>query len=466
MDDNELKTRLDQQMRVNEVLLTRMKYASLLGQSYDGSRDLYKVLGYPQQLNYSDYYMKYKRADIAKVLIDKLPKACWATPPLITDEQEGSKFQAVLEELISTHSLFQTMLRADKLLGLGEYAVLLLGFSDVQSISQMASPVAPGASLDLLYVQPYGGNACQIKQENNDPTSPRFGMPELYQIDPGAEGLSKNQTVSRSFLVHHSRIIHLAEDCLENTIKGTPRLQALFNRLEDIQKILGGSGEMYWRGGISPKVATAKEGYTFGNVARETLQTQMDEYEHNLRRLFTLDGLDLSNLDQQVHSPVDFLNAQLMMISIVTGIPKRILLGSERGELASSQDQDQWNDIIHQRQIDICGPVFLRPLISRLIEYQVLPEPMNGVFFIYWSENSAIGEKEKSEITLNRTKALKEYVSAPGADMMYPPELWLREELGLDQQEIDEIQEMLGQAIGLEDEEEPSAGPDLEGSEE
>ena len=74
----------------------------------------------------------------------------------------------------------------------------------------------------------------------------------------------------------------------------------------------------------------------------------------------------------------------LKLISATTRIPVRILTGSERGQLASSQDDENWADVISARQEQHVGPALLMPVINRLIWLGVLPEPTNTAVSIRW----------------------------------------------------------------------------------
>ena len=63
----------------------------------------------------------------------------------------------------------------------------------------------------------------------------------------------------------------------------------------------------------------------------DALLKQLDEYEHNLRRIFINRGISMESMSPQVSDPSSHVDIQIQMISAQTGIPKRILTGSERG---------------------------------------------------------------------------------------------------------------------------------------
>jgi hypothetical protein len=427
------------QLKALSIVSSRLQYSAGLGETYGTSRDMYQTLGWKKVLEYSDFYRKFQRNEIAKMVIQRIAKSCWSNPPRISDSpNEVTEFSKEWAKLVTKKSIFRDIYRSDKLLGLGRYAVILLGLDDTDDFTK---PVNVKKVSELLYIQPYSEDTAKIDQFDTRRTSPRYGSPEMYDINPDQQD---NQIMTiPSFRVHHSRILHIVEEPMENNIYGVPRLEGIYNRLDDIEKILGGSAEMFWRNASPGKVAKADPEYQFGTEEKDDLQTQFDEYEHNLRRWLKVQGVDIKNLETNIMTPRDFIEVQLNAVSIATGIPKRILMGSERGELSSNQDEKTWNNLVRERMENFCTPEVLKPLIDRLIEYGILPEPKNNEYRVDWKRMSALGEKEKSEINYNKTKSLKEYTNSPGADMLVPPEIFLRDIMDFDEETIQLIKSEL-----------------------
>jgi hypothetical protein len=427
------------QLKALSIVSSRLQYSAGLGETYGTSRDVYQTLGWKKVLEYSDFYRKFQRNEIAKMVIQRIAKSCWSNPPRVSDSpNEITEFSKEWAKLVTKKAIFRDIYRSDKLLGLGRYAVILLGLDDTGDFTK---PVNIDKVSELLYIQPYSEDTAKIDQFDTQRTSPRYGYPLMYDINPDQQD---NQIMTiPSFRVHHTRIIHIVEEPMENNIYGVPRLEGIYNRLDDIEKILGGSAEMFWRNASPGKVAKADPEYQFGTEEKDDLQTQFDEYEHNLRRWLKVQGVDIKNLETNIMTPRDFIEVQLNAISIATGIPKRILMGSERGELSSNQDEKTWNNLVRERMENFCTPEVLKPLIDRLIEYGILPEPKNNEYRIDWKRMSALGEKEKAEINYNKTKSLKEYTNSPGADMLVPPEIFLREIMDFDEETVQLIKSEL-----------------------
>ena len=88
-------------------------------------------------------------------------------------------------------------------------------------------------------------------------------------------------------------------------------------------------------------------------------------------------------------------------------------------------------------------PVMLRPFVDTMIMNKVLTAPASGEYMINWPELSAIGEKEKAEINKIKAETIAVYTNAIGADMLYPPEVFLEKLMELTAEEILEVQEQL-----------------------
>ena len=86
-----------------------------------------------------------------------------------------------------------------------------------------------------------------------------------------------------------------------------------------------------------------------------------------------------------MQDPSGATDVYLKMISAGTGIPLRILTGSERGELASSQDEANWASVIEARRTRYAEPLILRPLVNRLLWAGALPQAQGGIYAVNWS---------------------------------------------------------------------------------
>jgi len=433
-----------------EDLTSRMKLASSLGQQYGGNRDLYEALGYKKELTTADFWNAYLRQDIARKVNNFPVNSTWRGEIKITDGKDDSPFTKEFEALADRTRLWNKITRVDRLTGLGQYAILVLGFDDVQNPDQFRNQVTAGENRRLLYVHAYSERSVEIEQWETDTKSERYGLPLLYKIKTTVPG---DMNTTRDLLVHHSRVVHVAEELLESEVYGVPRLQGVYNRLDDLAKIVGGSAEMFWRGARPGYAAKTRENARLGPQDKSDLDQQFDEFEHELRRWMRIQGMDIESLAPQVSDPSNHVDVQLNMISGHSYIPKRMLIGSERGELSSQQDETNWNQYIDDRRDSFAEPMVLRPLVDRLIAVGTLPTPEKGEYQVEWPDLWTPSEKERSEIASNYSSAIKSYSSAAGASSIVPEKAFLREILGWSEEAIQQAFEELETALRDEEEE-------------
>lgn len=434
---------------LTSVLKSRAMLASRLGMQYDGKRDIFEALGYPKrELEFSDYFAKYLRQDIAKAVIDKPVKKTWSGPLTITEpteREDKTPLQRDWETLNKKLQLKTQLSRLDRLVGLGKYAVLLLGFDDVNGTWDMSQPVKAG-KLKLLYVRPFSEATARIAEWEDNPGDPRYGLPRRYNIDVKAPGGAGN---NQSLVVHHSRVLHVVEDSMSSEVEGIPRLQAIYNRLMDLEKLVGGDAEMFWRGARPGYAGKLDKEYNIDPATKDDMMEQVEEFEHDMRRILINEGVELKALQQQIADPSGHVEVQVQLISAEAEIPKRILMGSERGELASSQDQVQWFSLIKSRREEYAEPRVVRPLVDKLIQLGVLsaPQSQEEGYTVDWEDLFAPSKKEKAEVGKARTEALTKYADKPAASSFVPPRAFYKMFLGLDGAEVDEIETALEEAM-------------------
>ncbi len=423
-------------LEVNANLISRL---ALGNKTHGGKRDMYEVLGYTPTLTIKEYANKYRRNDIARRIVDAYPDAVWTQQPSIeTDDNKDIKtpFEKAFDDMAKRLKLFHYLNRADKLSGLGRYSVLLIGVNDGKDFKE---PLEKVGSIDSIsYLMPFSEVNAQITVYDTDVKSERYGLPKTYTLQTGGYAGDASSTMPETSLtVDHSRVIHIAEGTLENDVFGTPRLEAIYNRLEDLEKVVGGSSEIFWlngRGGIN---LNADKETTIDDP--EKLQEHAEAYINQLTRILKTQGMDVKTLNLAVDPPDRHVSVLLDLICGTVAIPKRIIIGSERGELASSQDENNWSNRIIERRENFCEPLILRPFIDKMIEIGALPnEPSYDVI---WPDLTSVSENDKAEIASKKAAAIASYVNAVGADLMIPPEQFVTEIMGLEfhQEEIDKL---------------------------
>ncbi len=276
--------------------------------------------------------------------------------------------------------------------------------------SQFPTEVPTGEH-KLLFMRPYPEYLVQIVRYEWNVRNPRFGLPVMYRVtlnDPREQHSGVGLPLATVF-VHWTRVVHLADNLGSSEIFGVPRMRPVLNRLLDLRKLYGGSAEMYWRGAF-PGLAFETHPELGGDVEVDhaTTKDMMENYMNGLQRYLTLTGMRARSIAPQVVDPTPQINVQLEGVCIQLGVPKRVFSGSERGQLASSQDDATWNDRLRERQRDYVTPRIIVTFVDRLIFLGVLPKPLKG-YKVDWPDLTSQSDKEKAIVAVGRTKAMSQY---------------------------------------------------------
>lgn len=394
-------------------------WQALAGISFGGKRDLYEVLGYSRRLCHADYLAKYCRQGVAARIINKPPAATWSDPPWISTSptDETSVFYTTWnKQLVADLQVFTALQKVDVFAGLGMFAILVVGFDDGRPLR---SPVNTNRTNKITYLQAYLEGSVVISRYDEDEQSERFGLPLEYEITVGDLNMSSpiNMAVSRVqnnriVLVHYSRVLHVADNTLENPVFGHSRLENIWNDLEDLMKVVGSAAETYWMAANRGMQIDVDKDMEMNPEDADNLSAEIDEYQHGQRRFIRTRGVKVENLGSDFADPKSAADVILSNLSASTGIPKRVLIGAEAGQLASSQDRQNWAIVVGERESSFAEPIILRPFIKMLVFANVLPDPGKDLT-IEWPDAYRMSPLERAQTAAqmarsaaNVTKAL------------------------------------------------------------
>lgn len=302
-------------------------------------------------------------------------------------------------------------------------------------------PVKPTKKLKLLFMRVFDESLVQITRYESDIRSPRYGQPIIYKItmnDP-KQATTGIGITAMTLNVHWSRVIHVAERLSSSEVFAVPRMQPNLHRILDIIKLLSGSAEMYWKGAF-PGISFETNPQLGGDVKinSEELKRQMFEYQNDLQRFLITRGMTANQLSPQVVDPSMQIDCQLGAICIEQGIPKRVFEGSERGELASSQDSKAWATRVFFRQTMYLTPRLIVRFFDRLIQVGCLTQPEK--YNVKWPKIDSMTELEKAQMAAQLMTALSTYVSG-GVEQILPLAQMFAQVLGWDKALVDSIVE-------------------------
>lgn len=402
---------------MSKFVLSRSLLSNLLGATFMGRRDLYDVFGYDKSIDYRRTVMRYRRQDIAARVLEAPADALWSNPPRVSSN--NSEWDDTWATLVEQHDLWNVLRRCDLMSGMGEYSLLLVG---LQGSSTLSNPVRRASTNRVLYLQPYDYGACQIKTWVTDAGDERFMLPETYEIS-AADNLdvtllqgkdSRDTRFNNKFIVHADRVLHIAENPLMNTVYGNPRMIRVWNLLDDLLKVCGGTAETFWLTSNRGLHIDVDKDMQIAPEDEEDLADEIDDYIHQLSRIIRTRGVKINSLGSDTPDPSNVFDMIISLISAATGIPKRILTGSEAGQLASQEDRANWAERVEERRNKFAEPFVIRPFMRMLTRVGVLPA-LGAPVEIQWPDPFKLSPLERAQTSaqkarsaVNLAKALKE----------------------------------------------------------
>lgn len=415
------------------------------GISFDGRRDLYQSLGFARFLTPQMHYSRFRRGGIAHSIITAYPNATWSGGADIIEDHDAEDYtpwESDVLALFKKFSLWNRILRADILAQISGYSVILIGAPGLMDteLPQMKS------ISDIRYFSCLPSDRARITSIDQNPESERFGLPDYYTCYLGTPNYSQvsNTMYAGNNLggtvvkrVHHSRIIHVAEGLLEDEIFGIPRLEAVWNLLDSLDKLTHGGAEAGFRRMDPGTVISLPSDALLGEGEEAAMTAEAEDFYNGISRTMQLKGgAEITLLQAKAENFGPNTAAVIDQISGCTRIPKRIFTGSERGELASSQDSDNWEARKGERRKEYAVPIILHPLLGRLMDYGALP--LIDEFHVTWPDIEELDEKDKSLVTNNLALANSNQKKAGGKLILTGDEIrskvWGMEPIEIDEE--------------------------------
>lgn len=352
-------------------------------------------------------------------------------------------------------------------------------------------PVKEG--LRLVFLRAFSEDMVQIVRYEWNIFNPRFGLPVMYRItlnDPRDSAGGGIGLPLATVFVHWSRVVHIALERNSSEIFAPPELQSILNNILGLHKLYAADPEMGYKGSFP--------GYSFethpqmgGDVIIDvpSLLQNYQRYLNGLERGMVTSGMTMKSLSPQVSDMTSKFAAQIEAICIKKAQPVRVFKGSERGELASGQDDEKWNDVVKSYQHTELTPHLIVPFYDRLIQLGILPEPGQGKstpkksptgnanvppqfakgkgkppgddaksrpvpddnddssqeddeddepgYAVEWPSLDSQSATDKATIALTKTQAIVAY--AGGGEPVMPRQYWLTHVMGFDDEEAQAI---------------------------
>lgn len=355
--------------------------AALIGTQFKNNRDIYRNFGWERVVTSSHLYAIYKTHGIARAVNDTPVDTTWRYFP----EIDGSEaFKSKFSELNRRLNVLGTLKKADRLAGIGTYSIIVLNIAGQDFKSQLK----PFKLSKLKNLDVYADHEIGLESEIDKSGKREYGI-KYYRIGEVS--------------IHPSRVIHIAENA-DNGIFGQSRLFPVYNQLMDMWKITGSTAELYYITASLLLTAKAIEGFKVRRADATEMQESLLDVVNKMKGFIISSGFDIDNIAPPITSPKDSFDVHEKFISSTSRIPRRILFGSEMGQLASTQDQTSYYEHIESRQRNYINTEVIGKFIDRIMVYSDLPI---SDFTIKWQKLSALSDKEIAESIKEYSYSLK-----------------------------------------------------------
>lgn len=333
-------------------------------------RNHYVDFGYPETVSFSQLWQMYRRNGIANAAVEKTTLKVWQDNPTLQigeEADEETPAEAELRERFDDLRLWQTFAEADRRSMVGAYAGLIFRFADDKRMNQ---PVDRVAGLDaLVEVIPAWEGQLKVSTWDTDEMSETYGKPTMYQFNEVA--FDGNQQKTRSFNCHPDRVLILSRD---GTVNGESMLLPGYNSLIDIEKVMGAGGEGFWKNAKSAPVLQIDKEAQLSSMAQamgvepdelaDKMDAQVTDWQKGFDALLMLQGMEAKTLSVNLPQPEEFWRGPMEVFAASFSIPMKILVGSQSGERASTEDAEEWAKTCESRRTNVVRPA-IREMINR-----------------------------------------------------------------------------------------------------
>lgn len=396
-DDKELFTmaqKLAEQMHANSIdTQVRNRIAAAISGGYDFADTMHMVYldyGWPMSISFAQYWNMYRRFGIARNMVDIFPNVCWMDAP----EVEGIS-ERDLAYLSGPMRLWQRLKGWDKRQRVGRYAGLFMRVRDGKMPHEPLEGKLPGVNA-LVQIMPLYEGQLEVLTVQTDPRQDDYGLPTMYQYTSGSSG-NRNEKTSNSFDIHPSRIIISAEGADDGGIYGIPALEAGYNSLMDLRKIIGAGGEGFYKNASQSIFFNLKDPdkATKATVSMlEKFNEQYDDFSRDrMRRALWAPGMEAKTLESSLVNPKEYFMNALNDVAASVPVAATILIGQQTGRLASDEDMKNLLSTCNSRREEI-NTEQVRSVIDWCMKYGILAK---SEYEVEWSDLLALSDTEKLE---------------------------------------------------------------------
>lgn len=362
----------------------------------------YRDFGWPENVTFLQLYAMYHRNGLARAGVEKTILKTWQDDPEIweTKEPRESALEADLRQRFDDLTVWQALAEADRRAMIGGYAGVVLRFADGRPFHEPVDKVAGGLEGLVEVIPAWGGTGAQLEVAEwvTAADSEHYGKPRLFQFNEAAVGNNLNQV--RQFMVHPDRVLIWSRD---GSVHCRSDLEPGYNDLMDAEKVKGAGGEGFYKAARGNPVLEADKELDLKKMAQamgvsvaevpDAMNAQVEDFQKGFDRMLMVQGMSAKTLPITLPTGDTFFNAAVSSFAASMNIPVKILLGSQTGERASTEDANEWALVNNARRVKQARPR-IRAFINRLELVGIIPQ---RDWTISWADLTEASKDKKIE---------------------------------------------------------------------
>lgn len=393
----------------------------------------YKDFGFPEIVDFNLLYSYYERNSLGKAAVDKTVRKTWQDPPwLLEKPRDGSegavkketRIEKALREHFSKMRFWTKLMEADRRSLVGRFSGVILRVADGKPMNQPLESVSGGLDA-LVDIIPAWEGQLRVMEWDTDQNSLTYGEPLMWQYDEGTIGAPGGispaaQGRARHLTVHPSRIVVWSMD---GTLDGESALKAGLNDLLTIEKIVGAGGEGFWKNAKQAPILEMDKEADIQKMARamnvdaekvtDVMNEQVSAWQKGFDEVLMIQGMTAKAQKVELPDPEHFFMNALQSFAASFDIPLKVLVGTQTGERASTEDASQWNQTCNFRRKNTVIPNILQ-IVRRLESCGIIKE--NPEWFVDWTDLTEATMLEKIDRAGKMAKVNKD-----AADIVFTP---------------------------------------------
>ena len=396
------KLQLAVNQALNDYRLARARMSNLMGgQGIDNKRpQAWCEYGFPESLDFADFYKLYRRGGIAHGVVEKIIGGCWKTNPWLIegDDQDNAKGETAwergLKPLFKGGRFWRKFAEADRRRLVGRYSGLLLRLRDSKPWSE---PVDQRSKELVDIIPAWAGSLKPIRFGDDERQPDAFGLPTMWQyteVHVSADGAGGQQIVRD---VHPDRVFILG-DWRADAIGF---LEPAYNAFVSLEKVEGGSGESFLKNAARQLGVNFDKEINLRDIADAygvdfaQLQERFNEAARDLNRgndtLMITQGATVTPLVSPVSDPTPTYDVNLQTAAAAVDIPTKVIVGMQTGERASSEDQKYMNARCQGRRPDLSYEI--SDMFSHLMRIGVVDKVQE--YTVMWDDLTEATQADK-----------------------------------------------------------------------